>query len=189
MNRQYFPLVIVLSAMIFICSCGGKKTETAGETNYDTTMVLVTDTAVYGRCGDGTMMHTLELVTDEGKTMVFAVNEDSGSDVQGGMFAGDRMAVTYVETEEGLVADKVINLTSLMGRWTSLDKSFTMREDGNVESDLKVETRPYTSWTSVNGNIVLNVDTFSVLSLGADSMVLESEEGVFVYKRDKRDKR
>ena len=61
-----------------------------------------------------------------------------------------------------------------------------MREDGNVESDLKVETRPYTSWTSVNGNIVLNVDTFSVLSLGADSMVLESEEGVFVYKRDKR---
>ena len=185
MNRKYFPLVIGLLAMTSACSCGGNKTGATEETS-DTAAVAVRDTAVYGRCSDGTMMHTLEIVTDEGRTMQFAIDEQAGSDVQGGMFVGDRMAVTYTAGEDGFVAGKVINLTSMMGRWISLDRSFTLCEDGNVESDLKVETRPYTVWTSVNGNIVLNTDTFSVLSLGADSLALESGNGVFVYKRDKR---
>ena len=50
---------------------------------------------------------------------------------------------------------------------------------------MQTETRPYTVWSAVNGNIVLNSDTFSVLYLGADSMMLESNNGVFAYKRQK----
>ena len=95
------------------------------------------------------------------------------------------MTVAYVVTEEGNVATKVINLTTLLGRWTSLDRNFTIQEDGNVESNMQTETRPYTVWSAVNGNIVLNSDTFSVLYLGADSMMLESNNGVFAYKRQK----
>ena len=187
MSIRLFPGVVVAMMMVSMVSCDSRRTETTAEYN-DTLGSSVTDTAVYGRCSAGTMMHTLEIVTDEGKTMQFVVDEERGSDVQGGLFAGDRIAVTYTEGADANIAEKVINLTSLIGKWISLDRSFTLCEDGNVESDIKVETNPYTSWTSVNGNIVLNRDTFSVLSLGPDSLTLESDKGIFVYKREVRTK-
>lgn len=184
MKRIYVPIIIALLAIISVVSCKDKKTDNA-EAGSDTLVSEVPDSAVYGKCGQGTSMHNLELVTDDGKTMEFLIDEEQGSDVQGGLLCGDRMTVAYVVTEEGNVATKVINLTTLLGRWTSLDRNFTIQEDGNVESNLQTETRPYTVWSAVNGNIVLNSDTFSVLYLGADSMMLESNNGVFAYKRQK----
>ena len=85
-------------------------------------------------------MHTLELVTDEGKTLTFTIDEENGSDVQGGMMSGDRMAVTYYKTADENIAHKVINLTTLLGRWTSLDKNFTINEDGSIDSNVPAES-------------------------------------------------
>ena len=71
----------------------------------------------------------------------------------------------------------------LQGRWTSLDKNFTINEDGSIESNIQAESKPYTAWTICNARLILNTDTFDVLSLGADSLELESAKGIFVYKR------
>ena len=172
----------LFGCLTFLASCNGGKTDNA-DAQRDTLNAGVADSTIYGKCGEGSMMHTLELVTDEGKTLTFTIDEENGSDVQGGMMSGDRMAVTYYKTADENIAHKVINLTTLLGRWTSLDKNFTINEDGSIDSNVPAESKPYTAWAICNAKLILNTDTFEILTLGADSLELESAKGIFVYKR------
>ena len=146
----------------------------------------VVDTTVYGRCGDGTAMHTLELVTDKNDTIVYTLEGvDTCTDVQGGLFVGDRIAVIGERVNglnEAMYAKKVIYLTSLLGLWSSLDKRFEIREGGAVVSNTG-EPKPYTEWKILNGKLVLSSDTFDIYSLGPDSLYLENDKGIYGYKR------
>ena len=182
MMKKSIILTVVFGCLTLLSGCNGGKTDNA-ETQRDTLNAGIADSTIYGKCGEGTMMNTLELVTDDGKALTFTIDEERGSDVQGGLMSGDRMAVTYYKTAEENIAHKVINLTTLLGRWTSLDKNFTINEDGSIESSIQAESKPYTAWTTCNGKLILNTDTFEVLALGADSLSLENSKGIFVYKR------
>ena len=174
---------VLASAMVLCAACNGKKP--------NNTMVGASveecgaDTTAYGVCGDGTAMHTLQLITDLGDTLEYALikADDSESSVAGGLMAGDRVAVTGHDTADGRVADKVINLTSLLGRWTSIDKNFVIEEGGTVSSSVKAETESWANWKIFNGHLLLNKDTFDVVMIGADSLSLENNKGIFVYKR------
>lgn len=152
------------------------------------------DSTVYGVCGDGTSMHSLQLVTDAGDTLTYTIldseadldGEVSGgivSNVEGGLMAGDKVAVTGLKVDGELIANRVINVTSLLGHWTSLDKNFEIEEGGTVRSSLKAETNPWTSWKILNGQLLLNRDTFDITSLGADSLYIENQKGIYTFKR------
>lgn len=154
------------------------------------------DSTVYGVCGDGTSMHSLQLVTDAGDTLTYTIldseadldGEVSGgivSNVEGGLMAGDKVAVTGLKVDGELIANRVINVTSLLGHWTSLDKNFEIEEGGTVRSSLKAETNPWTSWKILNGQLLLNRDTFDITSLGADSLYIENQKGIYTFKRQK----
>ena len=154
------------------------------------------DSTVYGVCGDGTSMHSLQLVTDAGDTLTYTIldseadldGEVSGgivSNVEGGLMAGDKVAVTGLKVDGELIANRVINVTSLLGHWTSLDKNFEIEEGGTVRSSLKAETNPWTSWKILNGQLLLNRDTFDITSLGADSLYIENQKGIYMFKRRK----
>ena len=116
----------MLLAILVVAGCNDKKVNTPVMEIMEDSMIV--DTTVYGRCGDGTAMHTLELVTDKGDTVVYTLEGlDTCASVQGGLFVGDRIAVIGERVEglnEEMFAKKVINLTSLQGVWTSLDKKF-----------------------------------------------------------------
>lgn len=154
------------------------------------------DTTVYGVCGDGTSMHSLQLVTDAGDTLTYTIldseadldGEVSGgivSNVEGGLMSGDKVAVTGMKIDGELIANRVINVTSLLGHWTSLDKNFEIEEGGTVRSNVKAETNPWTSWKILNGQLLLNRDTFDITSLGADSLYIENQKGIYIFKRQK----
>ncbi len=146
----------------------------------------VADTTIYGTCGEGTAMHSLELITDAGDTLQYMIGEDADGeqDVQGGLLVGDRLAVIEGGSLDGeKTAKKVINLTTLLGKWTSLDKNFEIMEGGVVKSNVKAESNPWTSWKILNGQLVLNKDTFDIDKLGTDSLYLESKQGIFTFKR------
>ncbi len=145
----------------------------------------VNDSTVYGVVSDGSAMHTLVLVTDNGDTLEYVVDPDDEASIVGGILEGDRMAVVGHKSGEENFADKAINLTSLMGKWTSLDKNFQIEEGGVVKSYIKAENNPWTSWKIVNCRLVLNRDTFDIDELGADSLYLENKNGIFTYKRAK----
>lgn len=167
----------------FISSCN--QNNATNQQSDSVSVVSVRDTAVYGICDSATTMNVLHLITDDNKKMEIIVDPDSSVDVLGGLYTGDRVMLTYHKTSEGILADKVVNLSSLFGRWTSLDRNFVILDDGNVESTVSAESNPYTAWSTVNANLILNADTFSILSLGADSLALENDKGIFVYKRQK----
>lgn len=99
----------VLAAALVLCvGCNRKKTYTAVIAAPEET--ATPDTTAYGVCGDGTVMHTLQLVTDMGDTIEYALldADDSESCMAGGLMAGDRVAVTGHDTPDGCVADKVL---------------------------------------------------------------------------------
>lgn len=181
--RTFKTILTVLWAVI-VAGCADKKKNVAViEVTGDS---LVVDSTVYGRCGEGTAMHTLELVTDKGDTVVYTLEGiDTCSNVQGGLFIGDRIAVIGERVQglnEEMFAKKVINLTSLLGTWSSLDKKFEIAEGGTVVSNTG-EPKPYTEWKILNGKLVLTPDTFDIYSLGPDSLFLENNDGIYGYKR------
>lgn len=184
MKMKTFKSLILFMCAMIIAGCNDKKKSVpvikiAGDST-------VVDTTVYGKCGDGTAMHTLELVTDKGDTIVYTLEgRDTCANVQGGLFVGDRIAVIGERVEglnEEMFAKKVINLTSLQGVWSSLDKKFEIVEGGTVISNTG-EPKPYTEWKILNGKLILTPDTFDVYALGPDSLYLESNNGIYGYKR------
>ncbi|WP_278794916.1 hypothetical protein [Leyella stercorea] len=179
----------LLFLVLMLAACDAKKKQQIEDTDE---VVEVNDTTVYGVCGEGTSMHSLEIITDAGDTLVYTLlsqdaetEVETPSDVQGGLMAGDKMAVTGHKTADELVADRVINVTSLLGHWTSIDKNFTIEEGGTVHSAVKAETNPWTSWKILNGSLLLNRDTFAIDGLSADSLYLENANGIFTFKRQK----
>ena len=179
----------LLFLVLMLAACDAKKKQQIEDTDEG---AEVNDTTVYGVCGEGTSMHSLEIITDAGDTLVYTLlsqdaetEVETPSDVQGGLMAGDKMAVTGHKTADELVADRVINVTSLLGHWTSIDKNFTIEEGGTVHSAVKAETNPWTSWKILNGSLLLNRDTFAIDGLSADSLYLENANGIFTFKRQK----
>lgn len=183
MKKTFLPLTsFIVTTTLFITSCNNVKQQSQIESK--DSIVTVADSAIYGIVGEGTTMHVLELITEEGKTLPFTVDQDTLADVQGGIFAGDRVTLTTIGTSDDMPqVGKLINLTTLLGKWISLDKNFEIKENGVIESSQKAESTPYTQWSLVNAKLILNVDTFDVVQLSNDSLSLENSKGIFVYKR------
>lgn len=178
----YFFALVALVVVAVGCNDKKKNVETANVAvdNDEATA----DTTLYGSCGDGTSMNSLRLITDKGETLEFTMqSEDTSTTVLGGLLAGDRLAVLACKTADGeMFAQTVINLTSLMGKWSSIDRSFTIEEGGVVEGDNQ-EQKTYVDWRILNGKLILSADTFSIYSLGPDSLLLENGNGIYAYKR------
>jgi len=138
----------------------------------------VIDTTLYGECGMNTAMHTLELITEQGDTLTFLYDNEA----QGGLNVGDKLAVIWRQDKDGAVAEKIINLTSLMGKWSDLQRSIELKEDGSVVSNIK-EPRPYLNWAICNGQLVLSSDTFSIRQIGPDSLYLHNNQGTIGLRR------
>lgn len=187
MKTFKFILTFLCIMIIFGCNDNKKKTSTI-EVLSDSTEI---DSTIYGKCGDGTAMHTLELVTDKGDTIVYTLEGlDTCTNVQGGLFVGDRLAVIGRHVDglnEEMFAEKVINLTSLQGEWSSLNKKFEILEGGAVVSNTG-EPKPYTEWKILNCKLILVPDTFEIYTLGPDSLYLENEKGIYGYKRTTKNK-
>ncbi|SFF98469.1 hypothetical protein [Prevotella sp. KH2C16] len=183
-------IAVFMAVIMVFASCFGNKTSNQVAETDSVAMEeeVLPDSTVYGVCGEGTSMHSLELVTDGGDTLTYEVMDEGSEEnlVVGGLLAGDRLAVVgYVNGEKEHIASKVINLTTLQGKWMSIDKNFEIQEGGVVKSNIKAETNPWASWKIYNGQLLLNKDTFLIDELGADSLYLENKQGIFAFKRQK----
>ncbi len=185
--KKLVCLVAAIVLTFFIAGCKNGRSSMKKVNDSDSVdRAAVVDSTIYGVCGEGTAMHSLELITDQGDTLHFLLNMDEEANVQGGLLEGDRLAVIAGKSIDGdKTAKTVINITTLQGEWTSIDKNFEIQEGGVVRSNVKAETNPWTLWKIVNGKLLLNKDTFKIDELGADSLYLENDKGIFVYKRQK----
>lgn len=187
--KKIFYLAAIVAAVSLTASCGdSKNNKTIGVGSAsDSTDNGAGDSTIYGVCGEGSGMSSMQVITNEGDTLDILIDnsDEEFPTVKGGVFSGDRMAVIASKQDGEWVATQAINVSSLIGRWTSLDKDFEIQEGGLVKSSMKAETNPWTSWKIFNGKLVLNRDTFEVDNLGSDSLYLENKEGIFTFKRKK----
>lgn len=183
MRRLFFFTVAVVGLML-MTGCHDRKAAKVMGMNDSVDVEADNDSTIYGVCGEGTSMHSLQLIADNGDTLDVFVDDEEPGVVQGGLLAGDRIALIAYKSADGeMVAQRVINLTSLLGKWTSIDKNFEIVEGGDVVNNVKAEVNPWTSWKIVNGKLLLNTDTFAIDNLGPDSLLLENHKGIYVFKR------
>lgn len=184
MKRTKYIAIAIIAICMATVSCKDKSAEQTAAPS-DSLETVDPDTTVYGICGEGTTMHSLELITEEGDTVTYLVDEDEDDRpvVKGGLLAGDKMAVIGRMVDGELSATQVVNMTTLEGKWTSLDRNFEIVNGGEVLSTIQSESNPYTSWKIHNGQLLMGRDSFDVLTLGADTLELENKNGIFVYTR------
>ena len=178
-------IVLFGVAALLLWACSDSKRPNGPQLKVQDAETVV-DTTYYGLCGDGTTMNTLELNGDDGKLHTFIINpDDTIPPVVGGLLAGDRMAVIGEVRFGDTIATKIINITTLQGKWASIDRNFEIKEDGVVESMVKEASNPWTAWRICNGQLLFDRDTFDIMELGADSLFLESRDGIYGFKRIK----
>ena len=104
--KHLLNLSILGVLAVFFAACMGNSTVSGNGDNNDSdsvAVVTVPDTAVYGIIDESTTMHMLTIILEDGKTKTFSMNLDSiESDIQGGLFAGDKVTLTAVKGEDNM---------------------------------------------------------------------------------------
>ena len=131
---------------------------------------------VKGRAGDGTSMHSLELLTDAGDTLYFFYENNA----IGGITCGDQLDVVYkTDCNNELAAQTIVNLTSLAHVWSVTGTDGQKR---HIELDRRGTVTVYgvgsgyERWSMDGGRLVLSnkaeADTFNITLLTDDSLIL-----------------
>ena len=180
----YFIMSLFILAVVFSCK-DSKPKSVMSQTGEVEDSASTNDSTIYGTMVDGGM-NSIILLTDNGDTLEYLVNPDDTLEVvKGGKINGDRFAIIgYKEYGDNFMRS-AINLTSLLGNWSSLDRNFEIKEGGSVTSSLQSEKNPWTAWKIWNGKLILSKDTFDIENLGADTLSLENKAGIFVFTRGK----
>ncbi len=198
-NKVLFTVIAVVA---LTSACNNKAQQEAPVSQTDT-LETVDDknVTVFGMCGDGSAMNTLQLIADNGDTLVLGLEEaHENNKVFGGYGSGDRMAV--VLNEDKTEAELVINETTLLGNWlmpNPFDGSSVVGislKDGGVAESIDQSGLNYKSWKIADGKLEIvsvreggseedETDIYEIRKLDADSLVFGNEDDVFEYGRQK----
>lgn len=184
--KRIFYFIMSLFILAVAISCKDNKPKSVmSQSGEVEDSASTNDSTIYGTMVDGGM-NSIILLTDNGDTLEYLVNPDDTLEVvKGGKINGDRFAIIgYKEYGDNFMRS-AINLTSLLGNWSSLDRNFEIKEGGTVTSSLQSEKNPWTAWKIWNGKLILSKDTFDIENLGADTLSLENKAGIFVFTRGK----
>lgn len=178
--------IIVASLCLGACTNGanGDKQQNDSVSIKDTMTVPVQPSGKHttanwsetrGKAGDGTSMHSLELLAENGDTLyIFYENNAIG-----GITCGDLLDVVYREDGENeLAALTIVNLTSLAHVWsfTEADGRRHIELDRHGNATVYGVGSGYNQWTVDGGQLVLSnstdADTFDITLLTDDSLIL-----------------
>lgn len=206
--KKILYFCVAAAGMTIMLSCGGKGGQQRVANNENDTSavnVIPTDKTLYGICGEGTAMNTLQLLRDNGDTVMMSItNAIEAGQVFGGLMVGDRLAVMPNAT--GSEAVIVINQNTLLGDWVmpnpidgSSEVGIRIKEGGVAES-IDQSSIIYKTWKIFNGRLEIlsqrdgggdeeELNLYELVKLGADSLVYRTlnkpreEMETFEYSR------
>ena len=208
MSRKVFFGMMVASVMT-LGSCGGGNSQPQAVTEEDSTSIediVPSDRTIYGLCGEGTAMNTLELLTDNGDTISMSMtNAQEAGKVFGGLQKGDRLAV-LPSLKNKREVEEVVNMSTLLGDWIMPDPLDGSSEvgirikEGGVAESIEMTNITYRTWKIFNGKLEIlsiregggeeeEMNLYEILYLGADSLAYKTigrshdEEETFEYSR------
>ena len=202
--KRLESIVLVAAAAVTMGSCGGGKAhqpaEMAEEAEQTVVVNINRDSMVYGICGDGSAMNTLQLLSDIGDTLTVSIAEaNEKGQCFGGLQSGDRIAV-LLKNEN--TASMVINQSALLGDWVMpnpIDGSSEMGiriKEGGIAESIDQPSIIYRSWRLFNGKLEIvaireggaeeeEINLYDLVSLGSDSLVFKDAEDIYEYSRYK----
>lgn len=200
--KRIDSILLVAATLATMGSCGSKSSQPVVYDDSDTATVsnINRDTMIYGLCGEGSAMNTLQLITDLGDTLTLSTAEanDQGK-CYGGFESGDRMAVLLSDKS---TARLVINQSALLGDWVMpnpLDGSSEMGiriKEGGIAESIDQPSLAYRSWKLFNGQLEIvairegggdEVETnlYDIVAIGPDTLIYKNDEDLFEYSRYK----
>ena len=205
MKKISVVMLLVAAVAWTMSSCGGKTQQVPFDDGSDTVdMTALQDPTIYGVCGEGSAMNTLQIVTDLGDTISLDLTyARENNQVFGGLETGDRMAV--VPNSKKTEALIVVNQMALLGNWVMpnpLDGSdevgFRIKEGGILEG-IEQSTLTYKTWRLVRGKLEFisiregageeeEVNLYDIVKLAPDSLILKDGEDTYEYGRQQEKK-
>ena len=192
-------ILIFIATMALTASCGKKGQQADNQQDYNEEKVeyILRDSTVYGFCGEGSAMNTLQLITDTGDTLTVNLERCRNKDrVMGGYAVGDEMAVMVnADSTEALL---VINKSVLHGDWVmpnpidgSSETGIRILRGGLAES-IDQSSIVYKSWRLFNGKLQIQATRedgidmeeymlFNFVKLTPDSLVIRDEDDTYEY--------
>jgi len=189
MKRTITAIIVVL-ATLASCNTGGNQKVPFEEVNIDD---FTRDSTVYGFCGSGSGMNTLQIITDTGDTLTLSVERARSKNmVYGGYAVSDEMAV--IVNSDSTEAIMVINKSALLGDWVmpnpidgSNETGISFLRGGAAES-IDQSSIIYKSWKLYNGKLQIvatrddGIDMeesveYTIKKLTSDSLVIETGAG------------
>lgn len=208
MKKILYSCMAAASLTIMVsCGGGGGQQQQVVVEEEDTSAVNVIprDQTLYGLCGDGTAMNTLQLLRDNGDTLVMSItNAVESGQVFGGLQVGDRIAV--LPNANNTEAVIVINQNTLLGDWVmpnpidgSSEVGIRIKEGGVAES-IDQSSIIYKTWKIFNGRLEIlsqrdgggdeeELNLYELVKLGPDSLIYRTmnkpreEMETFEYSR------
>jgi hypothetical protein len=194
MKKLLFP-VIVLSLMI---SCKEAPKQQASQENNELEVEYAfRDSTIYGFCGEGSAMNTLQLITDTGDTITVSVTKARDRNkVLGGYAVGDEIAILV--NKDTTEATLVINKSVLHGDWImpnpidgSSETGIRILRGGLAES-IDQSSIIYKSWRIFNGQLQVQATredgidmeefmVYDIVKLTNDSLVISDDDDTFEY--------
>lgn len=206
---------LLVAAFIGMGSCGAPRPQQVYADDTDSTDVeedmVLRDHTIYGLCGNGSSMNTLEVLTDNGDTLLLSMAPAlEANQVFGGLEVGDRVAV--MANAKRTEATEIINLNSLLGDWVMPDPIDGSEEvgirikEGGVAESIEMTNIYYRTWKIYDGKLeILSVregggdaeetNLYEILILGSDTLAYKTvgksrdEEETFEYNRWKEKKK
>lgn len=202
----FFGMMAAVALTMSSCFGGNQQPQQTAEEEPDSVEdYMPFDQTIYGLCGNGTAMNTLQLLTDSGDTLnLDLTNAQESGQVFGGLQAGDRMAVLPNKAKTEAVI--VINQNTLLGDWVmpnpidgSSEVGIRIKEGGVAES-IDQSSIIYKTWKIFNGRLEIlsqrdgggdeeELNLYELVKLGPDSLVYRTlnkpreEMETFEYSR------
>lgn len=187
--------LLMTLAVVLLVACDGKK-----QAEVPDVKILPLDSIpgiyeAHGRIGEGTSMNMLEFISDDGDTIYVTMNDQM---MRGGMRVGDEIEIIYNVSKDENRGAVAVNLTALQHVWMQKradgkELSLEMNPNGSAATyDMAVT---YDSWEVKDGLLLLHspkkigdespaiVDTFEIMQLTADSLVLMNGNLVTEFER------
>ena len=199
MKKIWIVVMLLAAVVMTMSSCGGKTQQVPFDNGDSTDMSAMQDPTIYGVCGEGSAMNTLQIVTDLGDSIVLDLNyARENNQVFGGLQAGDRMAV--VPNSKKTEALIVVNQADLLGNWVMpnpLDGSdevgFRIKEGGILEG-IEQSSLTFKTWRLVRGKLETvavregggeeeEVNIYDLVKLTPDSLILKDNDDTYEYGR------
>lgn len=189
-------LIMIAFVLIGLFSCEDKKkTQTTPPVEIVPLDSIPGIFEAHGTIGDGSSMNVIEFINDDGDTLYITKNSQT---VMGGVVAGNELEIIYNVADDEIFASVAVNLTSLQHTWVQRGKDGqeqSLELDANGRATTYNMTVDYNAWEVRDGLLLLHspkkvgdegpavVDSFEIMQLTSDSLVLMHEEYVTEFER------